>query len=62
MIQREVTVMVWERPQRVTVHQKSKSVWIAVGDYMGQRVEAQGSTQGAAVKRWKEAAQYKGNG
>jgi hypothetical protein len=26
--------MVWDRPWTITIHQKSKSVWIAVGEYM----------------------------
>ena len=56
------TVLVWDKPQEVTVYQKSKSVWIAVGEYMGKRIETKDSSEGAAVKRWREAAQYRGNG
>lgn len=55
-------VVVWGKPQEVTVSMKSKTVWIAVGDYMGKRVETKGASEGAAVKRWKEAAEYSGNG
>jgi hypothetical protein len=40
--------------------QMSKTVWIAVGDYMGQRIETKGSSRGAAIKRWTEAARYRG--
>ena len=29
------TVNVWDKPYENTVYQESKSVWIAVGDYMG---------------------------
>jgi hypothetical protein len=53
-------VSVWGKPHIVSVHQKSKSVWVAVGDYLGERIETKGSSEGAAVKRWREAAQYKG--
>ena len=56
------TVQVWDKPYEITVHQKSKSVWIAVGEYMGERIEAKGSSESAAVKHWREAARYKGNG
>jgi hypothetical protein len=54
------TVNVWDKPYTVSVDRKSKSVWVAVGDYMGERIETKGSSEGAAVKRWREAAQYKG--
>ena len=52
--------MLWDKPYTVSVDRKSKSVWVAVGDYMGERIETKGSSEGAAVKRWREAAQYKG--
>jgi hypothetical protein len=55
------TVMVWDQPQEVTAHRKSKSVWIAVGEYMGERVETKAASESAAVARWREAARYKGN-
>ena len=29
------TVTVWDKTYEITVNQKSKSVWVAVGDYMG---------------------------
>lgn len=60
MSERERTVLVWDKPQKVTVYQKSKSVWIAVGEYMGQRVETKDSSEGSALKRWAEAAKYRG--
>jgi hypothetical protein len=34
------TVRVWEQLQEITVYQKSKSVWVAVGDYKGERLGA----------------------
>jgi hypothetical protein len=58
--EREHRVTVWNETLTVTVYQKSKSVWIAVGDYMGQRIETKDSSQGTALKRWIEAARYRG--
>jgi hypothetical protein len=55
------TVVVWGEPQVVSVHRKSKSVWVAVGDYMGDSITVQDRSEGAALKRWREAATYKGN-
>lgn len=56
----EHTVSVWGRPETVEVYQKSKSVWVAVGDYMGQRVEVKDRGRGSALKRWQEAARSRG--
>jgi hypothetical protein len=53
-------VSVWGRPQTVTVNRISKSVWIVVGDYQGDRIEMQGSSQLSALSRWQEAARGKG--
>jgi hypothetical protein len=55
------TVRVWEQLQEITVYQKSKSVWVAVGDYKGERLETKGSSESAAAKHWQDAARYKGN-
>ena len=60
MIQREHTVQVWSTPQKVIVYQQSKSVWIAVGEYMGERIEAKGRSETQAISSWREAARYKG--
>jgi hypothetical protein len=38
----ERTVHVWAIPHVVTVYQKSKTVWAAVGDYLGERIEVEG--------------------
>ncbi|MGE3745574.1 MAG: hypothetical protein AB7G25_07690 [Sphingomonadaceae bacterium] len=57
----ERTVKVWGQPQSVSVHQKSKSVWIAAGNYMGEHIQTQDRSAGAAVKRWVDAATYRGN-
>ena len=57
----EHTVKVWDRPYEISVHQKSKSVWIAVGVYEDQRIETQGRSESQAISSWREAARYKGN-
>ena len=56
----ERTINVWGKPCQVNVHQKSKSVWIAVGDYMGARVETKGRSANAALGLWADAASYRG--
>jgi hypothetical protein len=55
------TVVVWGKEVEITVERHSKSVWIATGDYMGKPIQVQDATQGAAIKRWREAAEYQGN-
>ena len=57
----EQTVIVWGKQETVTVRKKSQSVWIAVGNYMGEALRVEAASEGAAVKRWREAATYKGN-
>ena len=49
------------KPYEISVYRKSKSVWIAVGDYMGVTITVQDRSEGAAIKRWREAAEYRGN-
>ncbi len=58
---RQHTVSVWEKPQVINVYQKSKSVWIAVGEYMGERIEVKDGSESTAIARWQKAARYKGN-
>ena len=59
-MEREHTVQVWNQPQQLTVYQKSNSVWVAVGTYMGERIEVKGRTESQALGSWREAARYKG--
>jgi hypothetical protein len=56
----EHTARVWDKPHSVSVHQKSKTVWVAVGEYNGERVEVKGRTESQALAAWREAARYKG--
>lgn len=53
-------VIVWGEPIMVDVHQRSKSVWVARGEYMGQHIETTDRTASTAATRWQEAARYKG--
>jgi len=54
----ERTVHVWAIPHVITVRQKSEAVWVAVGDYMGERIEVEASSANVTAK-WVEAARFK---
>jgi hypothetical protein len=58
----ERSVAVWGRLQNIIVYQKSKTVWVATGKYMGEDHQSQGSAANTAAKRWQQWATYKGNG
>ena len=58
----ERSVAVWGRLQNIIVYQKSKTVWVATGKYMGEDHQAEGPTANSAAKRWQQWATYKGNG
>jgi len=55
-----VKVIVWDRERVVETSQASKSVWTATGTYMGKTHATKDSTEGAAVKRWREWATTQG--
>ncbi len=50
------TVEVWGKSYTVITRQKTKSVWVAVGEYMGKTIQTEDRSKGAAVKRWQERA------
>jgi hypothetical protein len=54
-------VTVWNKDYEITVVQKSKTVWIAVGEYKDDRLEVKGSSASSAASAWREAAKYRGN-
>lgn len=54
------TVIVWDKLCDVEVYQKSKSRWEAVGDYMSQIIRITSTSEGAALKLWRETAKYRG--
>ena len=45
----------------ITISQTSES-WVAVGDYIGKRVEVVGSSATDAARRWVAAVRRNGNG
>ena len=58
---RQCTVYVWEKPQVISVYQKSKTVWIAAGEYMGKQIEVKDRSKSSAIACWREAARFRGN-
>ena len=54
-------VKVWGKSFTIEVHQNSKTVWVAVGEYMGESREVKGGSANDAISQWKEWARYKGN-
>jgi hypothetical protein len=61
MIVRKLTVFVWGKAVDITVHQKSKSVWIARGDHLGESIEVKSQSATSAAKLWAETAKYRSN-
>ena len=57
-MQRRVTV--WGEPIMIDVYQRSKSVWVASGEYLGHSIQTTDRSASTAAKRWQEAAKYKG--
>ena len=53
-------VEVWGKPYEISVTQRSKSVWVASGEYMGDHIQTTDRSPTSAAKRWQEAARYKG--
>jgi len=54
-------VVVWNDRVEIDVEQKSKTVWVASGEYLGKYHEVKRSTAGAAAKGWADAAKYHSN-
>ena len=53
------TVYVWAIPHVITVTQKARTVWEAVGDYRGEPIRVKGSSADVAMKDWADAARIK---
>jgi hypothetical protein len=49
-------VTVWGEQIELKVVQKSRSVWTASGEYLGQFYSAQDRSSGMAAARWREWA------
>ena len=59
--ERTITVSVWNERCKITVYQKLETVWIAVGDYKGERIDVKSSSERSAITARKETARYRGN-
>jgi hypothetical protein len=57
--ERKRKVSVLGELHEVNVYRQSESVWIAIGDYMGQTITVHEKSDGAAVKSWSEAARHR---
>jgi hypothetical protein len=60
-LRREHAVTVHETPCTLIVYQRSRSVWVAVGFYMDERIEIRDSRESTAIKRWIDEAMVKGS-
>lgn len=54
-------VDVWQKAHEIEVRQTSRSEWVAVGEYLGQRLEVVGRSENRAVSKWTQAARARGN-
>jgi hypothetical protein len=55
----ERTVLLYDTPCTITVSHPSKTVWVAVGDYRGERIEVKGSSANNAAQHWVSAAHFR---
>jgi hypothetical protein len=58
---KERTVLLYDTPCTIAISHRSMTVWVAVGDYIGERIEVKGSSANVAAKHWVEAARSRGN-
>jgi hypothetical protein len=58
----EHIVHVHDLTHTITISQRSKIAWVAVGEYTGTYIEAVGPSAAGAARRWVAAARCKGNG
>jgi hypothetical protein len=61
MTVKERTVLLYDTPCTIAIFRPSKTVWVAVGDYIGVRIKVKGSSANVAAKRWVAAARFRGN-
>jgi hypothetical protein len=52
-------ITVWGKPFEIDVYEQSKAAWIAVGEYMGERIKVTSATRNSAAKSWAEVARDK---
>jgi hypothetical protein len=58
----ERIVCVHDKAYTIAISRTSKTAYVAVGDYMGKRIEVVGSSANNAARRWVTAARRKGKG
>jgi hypothetical protein len=47
---------VWGRPCLVQLDQKSETVWVATGEYLGKTISVKDRTASSAARLWVETA------
>jgi len=52
----KVTIKVTGEPHTITVYQEFESVWVADGEFRGERLTVRAPTEGLAVGSWRESA------
>jgi len=52
----KVTIRVIGEPYTIDVHAESESVWVADGEFRGERLTVKAPTEGLAVGSWRESA------
>ena len=53
LMSRQIRVIVWGKPEMVDVSERSKSVWVASGSYMGQSYQTTGRSATQAAGAWR---------
>jgi hypothetical protein len=56
----KLDVVVWGQEIELSLNQRSPSVWVASGSYMGETHQTTGQSPGSAAARWREWAHTKG--
>ncbi len=54
------SVTVWGQRLEISVEQRSSSVWVASGEYMGEYKQTTGRSPGTAAGQWRIWAHTKG--
>ena len=44
---------------QVHVYQRSKTVWVATGTFMGEPLQQTGRSEQSAVNKWKDVAEWR---
>jgi hypothetical protein len=55
----ERTIDVGGQTCTIQVYRFARSIWIAVGDYLGEQLRTRGSNAEQAARAWRRAAEFK---